>query len=138
MYKNWRIGRIVRTYPARNPASLMVKVDVLEKCYDNGGEEYVAKYQINLLVNKENLIKIVRSIKPGQPVLVGFYAQSFDPNDDGTGYTVLALKAIEPVEPQDMELIATSIWASQRDPVSYVDEDSMLGWYSGEEQQEYD
>lgn len=132
MYKNWRIGRIAERNPAKNPASMMVKIDVLEKCYDNGGEEYVAKYQINLLVNKDSMMKTVRSLPIGSPVLVGFYFQSYDPACNGVGYTVLAMKAIEPLSADEMELLATSIWGNQRDPVSYVDPE-----YSTGEEEEY-
>ena len=113
-YKNWAMG-VVMAIDELKPSKWELTIKTMELCYNNDGEEYVSKYTLIIVVKKEVFIERLRTLKPGDPVLVGYYVQSYR-SPRGLSYTVLSLRALEPLMLDEMSAVSQSIWKSKKDP----------------------
>jgi hypothetical protein len=119
IYKNWQMGRIT-AIEQLSERKWELTIKALELCFNNDKEEYVTKYDLTMIVKKTVLLDKLRNLSINQPVVVGYYIQSYK-SPRGLSYTILSLRALEPIMASEMNAIAKSIWKNKNDPFRIFD-----------------
>jgi hypothetical protein len=126
-YKNWEMGRIMRVKKV-SVTKYELDIKVLELCFNSQGEEFVAKNDLTLIVKKEIFIHKLDKMKENDCVLVGYYSQSYRSENDNA-YTINNLRALESIPAEDMDIMASSIWACKRDPIQVFESEIEINEY---------
>jgi len=131
-FKNWQVGQILKLDKIRED-KWEIDVLVYEISYNGNDEEYVAKNMLTVVAKKENFVKIINNLEPGELVLIGYYTQSYR-SSNAKAYTINTLRALERINKQQLDVMAISIWANKKDPAIFYDTQDSLNRYFLEEE----